>query len=159
MFKKFTMVLAAFLLAPLNLVLIDSSARADTYYWTGWGRCNYNFKDYTPWRAYVQVRSSDRAARPIQIQYGNGNSETVLRVNAWDSSTKGRVILDTIQFYDTNFYKNGLAGIRTGGATDWTSPRFYPTWVGGKDQQRFANVQFDRGGGVLPVCESKLSLD
>jgi hypothetical protein len=146
LFKKFAMVLAPFLLTPLGLVLTDSAVYADTYVWTAWVNCYYNPKDYTAWRAYVQVRSSDSARRPIRIQYGNGNTETVRRVNAWDSRNS------------TNYYNGGLAGVSTGGATTWTSPYFYPTWLSTL-YPRYANVQFDRGGGTLPACGSQVSID
>ena len=145
--KKAILVLFfVFLSTPLMLSLTIRSAKAypacnNGYacFWTSWYGCNYpNLKDYTWWRAYVQVRTSDDARRPVQIEYGHGNTETVYRVNAWD------VRRDTWGM--TSYYQGGLAGIQTYGAKSWISPTFYPTWLGNDNKDRYAAVQFDRGG-------------
>ena len=84
MIKKFVMLLTPFLLAPFGTLMTSSPAHAD--YWTDWQKCVFrNFpQDYTWWSARIETRS-DGAARPKQIMIGNGNTEGILVINAWDS--------------------------------------------------------------------------
>lgn len=88
MFRKFRKLVVPFMLASLSPLLVNSPARADTSYWTGWQKCTFSVikNQYTPWRARIAVRS-DGAARPVQVEFGPSyqNDEPIYRLKASDS--------------------------------------------------------------------------
>ncbi|HEY9296013.1 MAG TPA: hypothetical protein VIQ31_06505 [Phormidium sp.] len=86
MFKKFAMLLAPFVLASFSPLLVNSPALADTSYWTEPQKCWFNFRDYTWWKARIAVRSSDKAKRVVQVEFGGDhNDEAIYHLEAWDS--------------------------------------------------------------------------
>jgi hypothetical protein len=89
MFKKFGKLLVLpFILTSLNSFLINSPADASTA-WTDWSKCKYNLRDYTWWRARVEVRSTDKAVRVVQVEFSGDNDAQVWYLEAWDSWETG----------------------------------------------------------------------
>lgn len=144
MFKKFAILLAPFMLAPLGSLLTPSAAHANTTYWTPTKDCKFSARDYTRWSARIEVRSSDSAARAIQVKYGYGNSERISRVKVWEN----RVI-------DGNSQSFPSITLDSGNRTDWTSPIFNPpqTWISTLGS-RYVNVTLFNADGR--TCTSKI---
>jgi hypothetical protein len=148
MFKKFAMLLAPFIVAPLSSLLTNSAAHSQTTstYWTNWTRCDFPAQttaDYTFWRAQIQVRSTDRAARPVRIEYGGGGTEPIRSIVAWDSRD--------INGTPVNYFENQLIW-STYNYIQGISPYFYPTWISTL-YPRYANVQMNHRDGR--VCKSR----
>jgi hypothetical protein len=151
MFKKFAILFAPFILAPLSSLLTNSAAHSQTTstYWTNWTSCEFSSlttRDYTNWRAQIEVRSTDRAARPIRIQYGDGNTERISSITAWDSRD--------INGTTANYFENQLIW-NTNNYTSGTSPYFYPTWISTL-YPRYANVQMKNADNR--VCKSRIRM-
>jgi hypothetical protein len=144
-FKKFAMLLSPFALASFGLLLTDSAAQAAQ--WTGWqNNCRFNTIAYTPWRALIDVRSSDSAARVIQVEYGNGNSERISTLKVQES----RIINGETQWLTPS------VTFSTNNQTAWRSPLISSLpWVSNAFRPRYANVTLTRAGGG--VCTSKVA--
>jgi hypothetical protein len=131
-FKKFATLLVPFVLASVGSLLTNSAAHARTY-WTSWENCNFPsgfFSDYTPWRALIEVRSSDSAARAIKIQYGNGNSEQIRAITIYESRY--------IKRNNQNLLPD--VSITINNQTEWTSPSLSLPWVSNLYHPREVNV-------------------
>jgi hypothetical protein len=144
MFKKFAIVLAPFLFAPISLSLTNSAAHAQTTaQWTEWsGRFTHcyfiNGVEWSEWRALVQYRQSDYAARIVRIEFRG--DEPLRLVEAWNT----RDISGSRQPVD---YANRL-NISAGGRKAWmTSPAYYGSAYTSKLYPRYANVRFTRTDG------------
>jgi len=143
-FKKFARLLSPFALASFGLLLTDSAAHAAQ--WTGWQNCRFNIVAYTPWRALIDVRSSDSAARVIQVEYGNGNSEPISTLKVQES----RIINGETQWLTPS------VTFSTNNQTTWRSPLISSLpWVSNAFRPRYANVTLTRAGGS--VCTSKVA--
>jgi hypothetical protein len=149
MFKKFAIVLAPFLFAPISLGLTNSAAHAQTTaQWSGWGNCRFSFipNSYSNWRAYVQYRQGDYAARVVRIEF-NGD-EPLRLVEAWTS----RDIDGNRQHITTD-----KLSISAGGRDDWTtSPAYYGAPYISNLYKRYANVRFTRTDGSICTGEVEL---
>jgi len=153
MFKKFAIVLAPFLFAPISLSLTNSAAYAQTTaQWSESGNCRFpttinDLNSYSNWRAYVQYRQSDNAARIVRIEF-NGD-EPLRLVEAWNT----RDIDGSRQPVD---YIHRL-NISAGGRDDWTtSPAYYGSAYTSNLYPRYANVRFTRTDGRICTGEVKL---
>lgn len=144
------MFLAPFLLVPLGSVLISSAAHAQTTAQSSqWGNCRFSFvpSKYSNWRAFVQYRQSDLAARIVRIEF-NGD-EALHMVEAWTT----RDIPD-----GSRQYVNGSKlTITAGSRTDWiTSPAYYGATYVSNLYPRYVNVKFTRTDGS--VCTGEVVL-
>jgi len=149
MFKKFAIVLAPFLFAPISLGLTNSAAHAQTTaQWSGWGNCRFGTLSLTKsdWRAYVQYRQSDWAARVVRIEFKG--DESLRLVEAWTS----RDINGSRQHITTD-----KLSISAGGRTSWiTSPAYYGAPYISNLYTRYANVKFVHTDGRTCTGEVKL---
>jgi hypothetical protein len=152
MLRKLRKLLVPFVLVSVSPLLVNSPAYADTYYWTDWQKCNFSVikRQYTPWRAQIQVRSSDGAARPIQVEFGPyyQNDELIRTVDVSDSwITDGRRLFSK-NTYSQTFYPSVVGG---------TSERFYNlTWIS-KKLPRYARIVLYHGR-TLDVCTSEIRI-
>jgi hypothetical protein len=146
MLKKFTMLLAPFALASFGSLLTDSAVHAAD--WTGWQNCYFSTglaPDYTPWRAYIDVRS-DSAARAIRVQYGGerSNSERISAVTIQES----RII------NGANQALTPTVTINTANLTTWTSQLLTSLpWVSSAFRPRYINVTLFNADGR--TCSSR----
>jgi len=155
MFKKFAIVFAPFLFTPITLGLTNSAAHAQTTaQWTGWStplfprnHCYFDPIDYSQWRAYVQYRTSDNAARVVRIEFKG--DEPLRLVEAWTSRE--------IDGNRQEIKQNKLS-ISAGARTAWvTSPAHYEApYISNLYTPRYANVRFTRTDGSICTAEVEL---
>jgi hypothetical protein len=156
MFKKLAILLVPFLFAPISLGLSHSAAHAQTTAaWTPWSigrlftgnQCYFDGDDYSYWRAFIQYRESDNAARVVRIQFGG--DETIRVVQAWTSREVdgGRQVVP-----------NSRLTITAGGRTDWiTTPAYYGgAYVSNLFTPRYVNVQFSHTNGDICTAEMEI---
>ncbi len=158
MFKKLAILLAPFLFAPISLGLTHSAAHAQTTAeWTPWStgspyslnrgnQCYFNFDDYSKWRAFIQYRLSDNAARVVRIQFEG--SEPIQLVTTYTSRVVDGGDPQVVP-------KSGFA-TTAAGRTDWiTSPAYYEgVYVSNLFKPRYVNVEFRRTNN--DICTAKM---
>jgi len=160
MFKKLAILLAPFLFAPISLGLTHSVAHAQTTAeWTPWStgnpysisnrgnHCYFNVKDYSKWRAFIQYRQSDNAARVVRIQFEG--SEPIQLV-----TTKTSRVVDGEPLVVP---KSGFSMI-AGGQTNWiTNPAYYEgVYVSNLFKPRYVNVEFRRTND--DICTARMEI-
>jgi hypothetical protein len=156
MFKKFAIVLAPFLFTPISLGLTHSAAHAQTTAeWTPWStgssftgnQCYFSYFDYSKWRAFIQYRQSDNAARVVRIQFSG--DEPIQVVKAYTSRE--------VDGSPQNVLKSEFS-ITASGQTDWiTTPAYYGgAYVSDLFRPRYVNVTFTRTGG--DICEARMPI-
>jgi hypothetical protein len=150
MFKKFAILLTPFLFAPISLSLTNSAAHAQTTTrWTGWGNCRFTYvpNNYSEWRAFVQYRTSDNAARVVRIEFKG--DEPIHLVEAWIS----RDINGSRHHVD-----EPKLSISAGDRTAWvTSPAYYGApYASNLYPRRYANVMFKRTD--RSICTGEVGL-
>jgi hypothetical protein len=150
MFKKVVMLLAPFVLAQIGSFLTDSAVYAAE--WSGWDKCYFTTgfgADYTPWRALIDVRSSDKAARVLQIEYGGerNNDERITLVKLQQS-----------RFIKNDFQKIGdPVTFNSNNQTAWKSPTMsYLPFMSATFTPRKVLLTLTRAdGGDKRVCTSE----
>ena len=151
MFKKFAMLLTSFALASFGSLLSDSAVHA-TLKWTRWDNCYFTYgwgADYTPWRALIEVRSTDYAARVVQVQYGNGNDESISTIVLQES----RKLDDG----DVQLLQPPVV-LRPGNRTNLTSPMLSNLpFVSTLFEPRYITVGFTRTDNTDSTCSSYMT--
>jgi hypothetical protein len=156
MFKKLAILLAPFLFAPISLGLTHSAAHAQTTAeWTPWStgsrfqgnQCYFSYFDYSQWRAFIQYRQSDNAARVVRIQFSGDEPIQVVRTETSRDVDGSRRIVPNSGF-----------SITASGQTDWiTTPAYYGgAYVSDLFRPRYVNVAFTRTGG--DICEAEMPI-
>jgi hypothetical protein len=154
MLRKLRKLVVPFVLVSVSPLLVNSPAYADSYnyYWTDWQKCTFSVikNQYTPWRAQIQVRRSDKAARPIQVEFGPAyqNDELISSINVSDSWFTGGRRHFSANTYGQAFYPPTFAGI---------SGRFFNlTWISNK-LPRYARIVIHHNQN-LDVCTSEIRI-
>lgn len=146
MFKKFGKLVVPFMLTSFSPFLVNSSAHASTY-WTDWHKCTFSVihNAYTPWRARIVVRS-DGAARPEQVEFGNGNDEEIFYLLASDNWVAAGQRRFSSDYFEAT---NGVVGT--------TSKDFYTaTWISAK-LPRYARIVLQKSG-TGEICTSDIKI-
>jgi hypothetical protein len=152
MFKKFVMLLTPFALASFGSLLTDSAVHAAVQ-WTAESRCYFTTGlggDFTRWRALIETRPSDGAARVIQFQYGvaSDNDEFIGSARLQQS----RIINGSESLVGSPVTFSNIS------RTAWTSPivssfQFVSTLF----RPRYVNVTLNRVDPSIRVCSSKVA--
>jgi len=152
MFRQFRKLVVPFMLASLSPLLINSPARADSSYWTDWHKCTFSTikNQYTPWRARIAVRSSDGAARPVQVEFGPyyQNDEPIFKLEAsdsWDTGGQHRISPNT----HSEYFNPALYGSKSQNFSNLT-------WIS-KRLPRYARIVLKHDNG-RDVCTSEIRL-
>jgi len=143
------MLLTPFVLASFGSLLTDSVVYAAE--WTDWQNCQFGGgTDYTRWRALIDVRSSDNAARAIKVQYGYGTNERMSRIRIQES----RIIDGGTQWLTPSVL------IELNNQSTWISPLLSSLpWVSNAFRPRYINVMIVRSDGISEekFCTSKIA--
>jgi hypothetical protein len=147
LFKKSRKFVVSLMLASLSPLLVNSPAHANSYFWTDWSKCTFSVirNSYTPWRARIQTRS-DRAVRVVQVEFGNGNDEPIVALEAWDSWITGGRTRNS-DSHTESYYPSRYVGNK--------SERFTTTWISQR-MPRFANIQLTRDNNE--ICSNRIRI-